>query len=1594
VAGALWLLACSPQSSTCASETGEARIEELIAAMTLEEKCAQLRRSPPGSAPRGVFNFRTPDNERLGVPGFLMADGPHGIRNFGSGTFYPLTIAMAATWDPAAMERLGGALGRETLAAGRNVLLAPAIDINWDPRNGRTGESLGEDPYLAALGAIALTKGMQSTGCIATIKHLHGNAREKMPNRKNADYTIDRRSLEELFGYPYRRAIQEADAWSVMSAHPLVNGVHCSQSEELLDTILRRTWGFRYFVVADWTSVYDAAPALRAGNEVVMGNAAFDDLEQRVRSGEIDERTVDEAVRRVLRAKFASGLMGGPRPRHTPAPEDAVLNRAAGLEVARKALVLLRNEERILPLGATTRRILVTGPNAARCVPGIAGSAFIDSDQGVSTVAALTAALPGVDVVYRPGCAVDGDDRSGFASVTEAAGDADVVVFVGGLDQTQEGERIDRVGGSVQLPAIQQACINALAGANPRLIVVLQGGSVCALRDCLPSIRGLLLAWHGGQDGGTAIAEALTGKLNPGGKLPLTVPRGDEQLRDWDRTDFRGSFRDGFGYRRYDSLGLEPAFPFGFGLSYTSFAIDRLEVREPAGSDRVEATVRVRVRNTGDAPGDEVVQVYLRREGEEVANAPRQLRGFERVTLAPGERRVLSFRLGAEELCRWSDEQGSLVVDAGRYQVQVGTSSRDLPLAGTFSVARSFRYDSISRTLQPLEDKGPKPTAGEVGMIDLSACAGIDPSGSTDSTAGFQAAITMARDLNRALYVPPGTYQVSDTLLGVQNSPGMCGSHKGIGTVQIIGATAGARRPLIRLRDRTAAFGDARAPRAVLEIRAMIAGGERERSACGFRHAVRGIDIDLGEGNPGAVGIRFDAAQDSFLEDVSIAAHDGFAGITGLPGRSMAAVNLEVTGGRFGIHLQDTSLGAVLAGVRLYDQSERALHTNATRALAVTGLEIRADAGPVIRLEGSRADQGHLALRDARIEIRSGGGPVIENAGSRFVSLRDVYVHGATHVQADRPLAGGGGWLRITDEVIAPAEVEPGVPVVALGECTATPPLSGEPSADLVSRHSWSTTPSFETAGVLIATRPPYQANPDDEVDDSAAIQAALDAFGGESAVYLPAGSYILSRPLRLHAGNTLMGVPGFRSVLRPDETWNREKPSWMIETDAVPGGRTIMMDLALDTPDGGIVGAVRWRAGTHSIVRRVRNFLAASRVEGPGQMYRIEAPGGGRWYGFADHANERGYPAKPPHPDFRKLLVVGTDGPLTFYGLNAERGGGAKDGAPQAPFVEIRDSAHVRILGWKSETEGTALRLSGVHSVDVTLLLANRNVAAPRHDPLVQIDAASRNVRLDGVYWPGNDGPLIDLGGTGAVSRSRFLSRASVRPAVRFDPREDDVVFYDPLTGGEAPESTPWRDNRGGSFGEAGWRMDASQGYLRLDLGPEGAPAEGELEVHVSGLDPESLARAVGADRKVHLINMFSNPCGDHHAEGGGTATDALWTIRMGTGEDGSARYGGDFKLLWASRGAKRTVGSDYHEQRLRVPEGWVWRAQDTCRLVVRWSQRQRTLEVRLNDHGLGRYPWSGDGDPLRYVFLGGAPDFRAWQGAVFSSVRVRRLR
>lgn len=682
---------------TAAAQTIEQRIDALMSSMTIEEKIKQLHQE-------GGFN--TADNTRLMIPGFVMSDGPHGVRD-GFATSFPVSIGMAATWDPALIERVGAAMGKEFLGKGKHQMLGPSMDLDRDPRNGRTPETGGEDPYLCARITTAVIKGVQSTGCLATAKHYNGNAREN--GRTTNNVVVSQRLLVEHYGLHFRSAVQEAGVFSVMNAYNLINGEKCAENRNLLTTVLRDMWGYPFYVVSDWGSIWSAQRAINAGCDICMGSDEYqNNLPGLVAAGTVSAATIDTAVRRVLRTKLVAGMFGR-FPAGDPADVNSVAHQQLCREAGAKSVVLLKNEGGLLPLQAgNLQHVAVIGPSAALLPVDGSGSAYVTPYYTVSPRQGIERLIGASKVVYARGCDINSLDTSGFSTAASVAAGADVVVYVGGLDGSQEGEGFDRATGSIDLPGKQQDLINRLAAVNRNLVVVLISGGVCGIERCIANVPALVQGFYPGQEGGNAIADVLFGVANPGGKLPVTWPVSDTQLPGWN-DDFNDDF--GCGYRWFDALHWTPRFAFGHGLSYTTFACANLVITPARATVGAHYQVSVNVTNTGSRAGDEVVQLYIANPPSGIPMPVKQLKGFQRITLAPGADTTVTFTLTPEELWYFDEGLRRFNVLIGTYTVRVGGASDNLPLSGTFEVLDGTRKPDLRISL--VKSVPPFPVQGD-----------------------------------------------------------------------------------------------------------------------------------------------------------------------------------------------------------------------------------------------------------------------------------------------------------------------------------------------------------------------------------------------------------------------------------------------------------------------------------------------------------------------------------------------------------------------------------------------------------------------------------------------------------------------------------------------------------------------------------------------------------------------------------------------------------------------------------------------------------------------------------------------------------------
>ena len=664
-------------------------IQSLIAQMTLEEKAGLCS---------GLDFWHTKGIERLGIPSIMLTDGPHGLRKqqasadhlglFDSvpATCFPSAAGLASSWDRELIRKVGVALGEECQAEDVAMLLGPGANIKRSPLCGRNFEYFSEDPYLSSRLAASHIEGVQSQGVGTSLKHFAANNQEH--RRMTGDSVLDERTLREIYLASFEQAVKEAQPWTVMCSYNKVNGTYASENEYLLTDILKDEWGHEGIVVSDWGAVNEREAGLAAGLELEMpssGGAGDRKIVEAVRSGKLPEEKLDRAVERLLGLVFKAVDH-----KKEGASYDAEAHHALAREVARESMVLLKNEGGILPLrkGGT---IAVIGELAAKPRYQGGGSSHIKPTKLEDIREEIVkSAGDGSYVVYAQGYDLKSDepDEELTAKAKEAAAAADTAVIFAGLPDRYESEGFDRT--HLRLPANQIALIQAVAEAQPNAVVVLSNGAPVEM-PWLGSVKGLLEAYLGGQALGGAIADLLFGDANPSGKLAETFPvrleHNPSQLNfpgEGDRVEYReGLF---VGYRYYDAKAIEPLFPFGFGLSYTKFDYANLTIGKSAIRDDEEVTVTADVRNSGDRGGKEIVQLYVRDAQSSVIRPLKELKGFAKVDLRPGETKTVSFTLDKRSFAYYDTAHRDWRVETGDFEIAIGSSSRDLALSGSIFV--------------------------------------------------------------------------------------------------------------------------------------------------------------------------------------------------------------------------------------------------------------------------------------------------------------------------------------------------------------------------------------------------------------------------------------------------------------------------------------------------------------------------------------------------------------------------------------------------------------------------------------------------------------------------------------------------------------------------------------------------------------------------------------------------------------------------------------------------------------------------------------------------------------------------------------------
>lgn len=686
----------------------EQRVDDVLSRMTQDEKLAMLQ----GTADPAKLQFTSAVYSgivaaipRLCIPQLNLVDGPAGTGSSLTGvTQLPDPTALAASWDPRLANSYGQVIGAEDRAKGANVALGPSMDVVRDPRAGRAFEELGEDPYLTSQLAAPEIQGVQSQGVIAQAKHLGVYNQETFRSTRLDNAIVDERTMQEIYLPAFEAAVTKGDVGSIMCSYNYINDVQACDNTYLLTQVLKGQFGFPGFVTADWYAMDASVAAANAGLDMQMPDSCFfgPRLKQAVSAGSVSTARLDDMVRRILRAEFRFGLLDRPATGSPAAVVTTPQHAALARTVAENGTVLLKNTRNLLPLAAaTTHSIAVIG--------AAAGAGVVGSGGGSAHVIAPSIVTPYEGIAARAGNGVhvgfdDGRDRGRAASL--AARSDVAIVFVA----VHEKESQDLA--NISLAESDNNLIEQVAAANPNTVVVLNTGSAVTM-PWLHAVQGVFAAWYPGQQYGDAIAALLFGDTNPSGKLPVTFPTSLEQVPAHTAQQFPGQwgkaeYSEGLnvGYRWYDAKNLTPLFPFGYGLSYTSFSLHNLVIH-PASSPDGDVFVDVDVTNTGSRSGTDVAQLYLSHPAKD-GEPPRSLQGFQKVRLDPGQTTAVRFVLAPRAFSHWDTAQHQWLASAGDYTISVGDSSRDLPLSG--SVLRSATTATSSSTPPPPANA---PTGGD-----------------------------------------------------------------------------------------------------------------------------------------------------------------------------------------------------------------------------------------------------------------------------------------------------------------------------------------------------------------------------------------------------------------------------------------------------------------------------------------------------------------------------------------------------------------------------------------------------------------------------------------------------------------------------------------------------------------------------------------------------------------------------------------------------------------------------------------------------------------------------------------------------------------
>lgn len=697
-------------------------VKAIIAQMTLEEKAGLCS---------GLDFWHLKGVERLGIPSVMVTDGPHGLRKqrqsadhlglFDSvpATCFPSAAGLATSWDRELIGQVGAALGEECQTENVAVLLGPGANIKRSPLCGRNFEYFSEDPYLSSEMAASHIRGVQSLGVGTSLKHFAANNQEH--RRMSTNAVIDERTLREIYLASFEGAVKKGQPWTVMCAYNRVNGTYASEHEYLLTDILKDEWGHEGIVVSDWGAVDERDNALAAGLELEMpasGGVGERKVVEAVKSGKLSEEKLDRAVERLLRIIF----MAVDNRKEGFAYDKEAHHRLAR-KVASESMVLLKNEDAILPL-AKDRGIAIIGPFARKPRFQGGGSSHIvptKLDMPVEEIRKLAGAS--ASVTYADGCVLESDaiDESLIAEARRTASEADVAVIFAGLPDRYESEGYDRK--HLSIPVNQIRLIEEVAEAQPNLVVILLNGSPVEM-PWLDKAKAVLEGYLGGQAVGGAVADLLFGEANPSGKLAETFP-----VRLSDNPSYlffpgegdRVEYREGLyvGYRYYDAKQVKPLFPFGYGLSYTTFEYTGVTVDKKSIQDSETVDVYVSVKNAGTRAGKEIVQLYVK-DCESVVNRPeKELKGFIKVALQPGEEKTVTFTLDRRAFAYYNTELKDWHVESGEFAILVGSSSAHIALQESIFVESSVKLQQTITRNTTLGDlmRNPEHAAKISGLV-------------------------------------------------------------------------------------------------------------------------------------------------------------------------------------------------------------------------------------------------------------------------------------------------------------------------------------------------------------------------------------------------------------------------------------------------------------------------------------------------------------------------------------------------------------------------------------------------------------------------------------------------------------------------------------------------------------------------------------------------------------------------------------------------------------------------------------------------------------------------------------------------------------